>query len=396
MGYNFRKPIPVMHVVASLDIGGLESVVVNLMKKHDRSKFKPAVCCLLGKGALGSIIENLGVDVIELQKRRGIDYLTVYKLATILRKRKILILHTHNINPHIHGSLAGEIAGVPININTKHGAEIPFRRRISRVFWDKVIVRSTDRIVAVSEDAKNALIRIAGIDPNKVVTIANGIDIEEHSKEIDIREKKREIGILDEDFIIGNVARLSGEKDHNNLLEAFFIVLQKFPNIKLVLVGDGPLRRELEDKAQRLGIKERTLFSGFRRDVPELLKTFDVFVLSSITEGTSMTILEAMAAGLPVVATNVGGNPEIVVNEKTGIIVPPKDPPALAEAIIRIMSDRNLAEAMGAAGRERVKKLYSSDRMVREYEELYQNILEKKVFHKGNNRGIQHENLQAL
>lgn len=373
-----NKSVPIIYVALSLDIGGLERIIVDLVKKLDKNKFKPIVCCLCKKGVLANEIEKFGIDVIELEKKRGIDYYATIKLARILREKRIQIIHSHNINAHIHSFLAAKIANTPIIITTKHGAGLPFKNSLSKMLWTKSINLFTDRIVTVSEDIKNILLNDGNINPNKITTIINGINIENYSREIDTRKKKREIGISDEDLIIGNVARLSREKGHNILLEAFSIVLKEVSNARLVLVGDGPLRKNLEDKAKELGIINKINFLGFRHDINELLKIFDVFVLPSITEGISLALLEAMSAGLPIVATNVGGNPEIVIDGQTGLLVPPNDPYSMSKAILKVMDDKNFAKQMGLAGKALAQKQFSIEAMVSQYEQLYQNILNFK------------------
>jgi len=372
--------VKLMHIVLSLNVGGLEMVVINLLKGLDRRIYTPILCCLEEEGSLIHEIEKLGVKTIVLgKKKKGIDYPLLFRLASILRQEKIDIIHSHNPTPYFYGTIAGKIANVPVIIYTKHGRNPVKKKR--ELLLRKFLSYMTDKIVAVSDDARNVAINDEKINPEKVVTIFNGIDIDRYQTNIDVASKKREIGLSDDDFVIGIVARLSPEKDHNTLFEAFRIVLDSInQNVKLVIVGDGILREEFEQKAKSISISNKTIFLGERYDVPELLAIFDLFILSSITEGISLTLLEAMATGLPVVATNAGGNAEIVLDNQTGFIVPPKDPNRMAEAIMTIIKNNDMANQMKERGKDRVSKKFNLETMRDQYEQIYQQtLLHKKI-----------------
>jgi len=365
--------IRLMHIVLSLNIGGLERVVINLLKGLDPEIYTQILCCLEEPGALIHEVNRLGVKTISLKKGKGIDYLLLAKLAKVIRQEKIDIIHSHNPTPYFYGVLSGKLAGVPVIIHTRHGRNTPKSKR--EIYLRRFLSCMTDRIVAVSNDSMDAAINREKIPSRKVVTIFNGIDIERYRPNIDVVSKKKELGILDSDQVIGIVARLSSEKDHSTLLDAFRIVLGNKKNIKLVIVGDGNLRGELQQKAQAISVGENTVFLGERHDVPDLLAVFDLFVLSSLTEGISLTLLEAMAAGLPVVATDVGGNAEVVMDSRTGLIVPPADPRSMANAILKIIRNSSMAKQMGILGRERVSEKFSTSAMVRKYDEIYRNAV---------------------
>lgn len=367
-----------MHLVLSLNIGGLEIVVINLLRQMDREIYTPFLCCLKEPGSLVHEVDKLGIKTVVLGKNGGgIDFSVLARLAMILKREGIDIIHSHNPGPHFYAALAGKLAGVSVIIHTKHGRN-PFRNW-REPFLRKILSCMTDKIVAVSDDANEIAISKEKFSKRRVVTIINGIDIDKYCSNIDVAGKKREIGVSDGDFIIGIVARLASEKDHSMLLDAFRIVLDHAnQNVKLVIVGDGALREELERKAHSISIADNVIFLGERRDVPELLATFDLFVLSSVTEGVSMTLLEAMAAELPIVATDVGGNAEVVLDNRTGLIVPPRNPEAMAHAMLRIMGDDDMAKQMGIMGKERVYQKFSSEAMSRKYENIYEYFMRTK------------------
>ena len=373
-----KQSIKLMHIVLSLNTGGLERVVINLLKGMDQNVYNLYLCCLEEPGILIHEAEKIGVKVLTLNKKKaGIDYKSIFNLAKALKEYKIDIVHTHNPGSHFYGAIAGKIAKVPVIINTKHGRNPSYSRW--NLIQKKLLSYITDKIVAVSEDARKMAIEIEKIPHRKVTTILNCIDIDKYNVKVDKELKRQELGISKDDFVIGIVARLSPEKDHNTLLDAFRHVLDKSgQNVKLVIVGDGILKEELKQKSRILSITDNTIFLGERHDVPELLATFDLFVLPSLTEGISLTLLEAMSAGLPIVATNVGGNPEIVIDNKSGMIVPPQNINSMANAIIRIMSDKDTAKQMGLAGKIRAQERFSIEAMVSQYEQLYRDILNLK------------------
>ena len=366
MNMKMRYPINVMQVVLSLEYGGLEKVVINLAERLDREKFHTSICCLDKLGELAEEAKEKGIKVVMVKRRPGIDFFLPFRLAHILKKERVNLLHTHNMGPLFYGSLAAWLARVPIVLNTRHGRE---RKIGSQWIW-----RLNNEIITISEDAKKELSISNRINSEKIRVIYNGIETKQYITKTNIYKVKKVLNI-NSTLVIGTVARLSPEKDQFTLLEAFSKIAQMVDSVKLVIVGDGILRQELERRSKSLGIKDKVLFLGFRQNISEILSIFDVFVLSSLTEGIPLTLLEAMAAGKPVVATNVGGNPEVVVDGETGFLVPPKNPEKMAEAIITLLKNEELAMKMGEAGRKRVEEKFSLERMVREYEEIYRNLL---------------------
>jgi sugar transferase (PEP-CTERM/EpsH1 system associated) len=365
-----HQKINIMLVVLKLDFGGAENLVINIAQKLSRNRYRLSICSLENPTSFADCLKDSGIRLISLDKKKGFDFLLPLRLAWIMRKEQVHISHTHNRCALMYGTLAAKLAGVPVVINTRHGSGVKVRYKF---LW-----KANDKIVAVCEHARNVFLENSGIDPKKVKTILNGIDIHKYKKTEDTLSIRRKFGIGNSEWLVGTVGRLAHEKDYLTLLKSFMNVLQEIPFCRLVMVGDGELRTKLENDVKTLGIEKKVSLIGFQHNIVEIMSVFDVFVLSSITEGLPLVIMEAMAVKAPVVATNVGGTPEVVVDGETGILVPPKDPQKMAEAIITILRNSNLAKKMGEAGRKKIEEKFNLDRMVREYEAVYEECFVKK------------------
>jgi sugar transferase (PEP-CTERM/EpsH1 system associated) len=360
----------VTHIVLGLEVGGLERVVVNLARGLQQCGCQNTVVCLEREGPFNAELEAAGIPVVALGKKNGLDTGAIRQLATLLRRRHVQIIHTHNPAPHAHGIAAALLAGVPVRVHTKHGRNYPHMR--GRVLLNRALSWFTDAIVAVSDDARDVALHIEKAAPAKVRRIWNGVDTDSYK-----RNAQRPTSNTQHPTI-GTVARLSPEKDQNTMLAAFKLVQEKLPQARLVFVGDGPSATGLKQTAADLGIAANVDFLGMRSDVAELLHTFDLFTLSSISEGISMTLLEAMACEIPGVATDVGGNREILNPPECGLIVPARDPRSLADAYLELLRDPSRRAAMGRAARQRVVGHFSLQAMVRHYQQLYEELLRTK------------------
>jgi len=360
----------ILHIVNSLSCGGLEKMVVELASSTINKGIQPTIACLIPDGELVALAKDKGLKVFSFVKGNGFDITLIWKIANVLRRERFDIVHTHNMAPLIYGTLAVKLFGLKTKlINTRHGREA--KSTLSFV-W-----ACNDTVVPISNDAKRRLLQYNRVDGNKIRVIYNGVSFDDFRilPNPELLEIKSEFAISPEIKIIGTVARLSSEKDQMTLLESFSEVHRQDPETLLMLVGAGPEESELRRATQLLGIDGCVKFLGFRHDVSRLMNIFDVFVLSSITEGISLTLLEAMAVGKPIVATNVGGNPEVVVNEETGLLVSPKEPDVMAQAILRLLANPDLAKRMGLAGRKRVEERFSLERMTHEYIQVYKEVL---------------------
>ncbi len=360
--------IRLLHVLNTLDTGGAEYVVLNLARRLDPARFSLHVCGLSGEGSLADAFRRLGVTVHALRRRPGVDVGLCFALARLIRREHLEVVHTHNAGPWLYGGLAAKLAGARL-CHTEHSNLFPHQQLMMAA--ERWLVRWTDVLISDSEKVTRHLIERQGVPADRITTVPNGIDAERFARPTDRLGARRALGIGADEPVVGTVGRLAAVKDQETLLEAFALVAAAYPEGWLLLVGEGSLRLALETQAVRLGIGRRTMFLGDRTDVPELLGAMDVFVLSSVSEGLPLTILEAMAAGLPVVSTRVGGIPEAVVDRETGWLVPPKDPRALAEALICALADEAERRRLGARGRARVKACFDLGRMAEAYARAY-------------------------
>lgn len=371
------RPARVAHLVLALRVGGLERVVLQLLARTPRDRFAPMVCALEEPGELSAELSRMGVPLAVIRRRAGLDALLPVALARWMRREGVALIHTHNPSPHFYGALGAALARSvgpgpgPRLLHTKHGRNQPGARR--RVLVNRLASALTDRVVAVSEDARAVAVGVEGVDPARVTTIWNGVDTAE-IRPGDATAARARLGLPRGGLSVGCVARLSPEKDHATLLAAFAALRARRPDAHLTLVGDGPLRKELEAEAAALGVAGAVTFTGTRSDIPEILPAFDVFALASRTEGISLTLAEAAAAGLPIVATRVGGNPEVVRDGVTGTLVPAADPAALAAALEAMGAREDRAE-IGARGRAWVEARFSAERMAGAYMRLYDEVL---------------------
>ncbi|MFH1036327.1 MAG: glycosyltransferase [Pseudomonadota bacterium] len=363
----------ICQVVLSLNPGGLERMVLDMVRGLSADGYPCLVYCLQEPGQWGEELERTGTPVRLVKKQEGIDLSLPGKLARHLRQDKVDLFHSHNKGPLLYTCLASALSGVPL-VSTKHGRNDPDR-------WDELWLNRFSAlfckaIVAVSDDALQVVRQREHIPARKVAMIHNGVDTEHPAADpARLAALRQEFGIEPDDLVIINVARLSFEKNHALLLEAFGLLAPEMPTAKLLLVGDGQKRQALQKQAADLGLSERIIFAGMRDRVPEILQLAHVFALSSDIEGLSISILEAMAAGLPVVATDVGGNRELVTPSQNGLLAPPRAAAELSQALARVLSDQDLRLGMGQESRRRVCRDFSLRGMVRRYEELYLRLL---------------------
>lgn len=367
-----KNNIKVMHLVLGLKCGGLEKVVIDLADRLNSKGYQNVICCLDEPGELADEAIEKGIKLIKLERpEKGVNLSLFLKLSRLFRKEEIEVLHTHNCAPAIYGAPAAKLAGVSAIINTRHGRE---KKIVNRFIWNL-----NDNIIAVSEDAKKEFLKWNHVKEDRVEVIYNGININKYGgKEVIKDDIKMKLNIPSSVVVIGTIGRLSPEKDHHTLLKAFSIIVKSLENVNLVIVGDGILRKDLESYSLELGISEKVIFLGFREDIPDILSIFDLFVLPSETEGVSLTLLEAMAGSKPVVATDVGGNPEVVSNGETGLLVPPRDHERMAKAILHVLKDKELSDSMGGKGLERAVKHFSLDKTADSYGDIYKYWLRKK------------------
>jgi sugar transferase (PEP-CTERM/EpsH1 system associated) len=354
----------------------MEQVLVNGLLHTDLERVRPMVCCVIKRGMKADRVEKAGIPVfIETKRGRG-DLTFPLRLAQLLKSQRVDVVHTYS-GVYRDGCLAARLARVPVNLHTDQGRFYPadsWKLRLTHRF----MTRLRDRVISVSKELKDYLVNEVGLPPEKVTVIYNAVDCNASHPSGNPDDLRHELGLNDDCLVVGIVGRLVPVKDHGTLLKATARMFAAVPQVRLLVVGEGPLRAELEALARELQIVDRVMFLGHRNDVPDLLPLMDVVALSSLHEGSSLTLLEAMAAGRAVVATAVGGNPELVLDGVTGLLVPARSPEALADAIVTLLRDPALRASMGQAGKNRVKEHFSIETMLQSYESLYQSLLERK------------------
>lgn len=362
----------IVHVVENLDRGGLERTVVDLIASQRDAGHECRVICLFKLGLLARELLASGVRVDACGKRRGLDLRALRRARALIRQSPDAVIHTHNAMAHYYAVLASLGLPVKCRINTRHG--MGGRTRSGRQEWlYRQSLRGTDYAVAVCEAARQRF-AADGMRPRRaLLSVPNGIRLERFRPAGDVARQSlvAELGLPTGSRIIGTVGRLQPVKDHALLLRAFAKVRVQVPEAALVIVGDGPLRAALEAQAEQAGLSDAVRFMGDRHDVPRLLTGMEVFALTSTSEGYSVALLEACASSLPIVATDVGGNREIVRHGVNGRLVPSGDTAAIATALIALLRGGEQAAAMGRAGYAWAQAEASFRTMAERYHGLY-------------------------
>lgn len=311
--------------------------------------------------------------VVVLNQREGNDPSVIWRLARRLCQAEPDVVHTHGWGTLVEGVLAAKLARVPIVVHGEHGTmETRSRNRwVQRCMW-----RFANQLLSVSHNHRQTLAQTFAVEPDRIEVIPNGVALDRFSMRAQKQAAawRRQFDIPADHVVIGSVGRLVEVKQYHLLIKALAGLIRRGMPVSGVLIGDGPLRSALQAQVQRLGIADRLHFLGSRDDVPDVLPMLDIFTLCSRSEGMSNTILEAMAAGLPVVATAVGGTPEMVCDGETGCLVPPQDPQRLEAALLQLLGDAERRQRMGRRGRCRAETKFSLPAMVNEYEQLYEHL----------------------
>jgi sugar transferase (PEP-CTERM/EpsH1 system associated) len=372
-----RQSPLIAHIIHRLDFGGLENGLVNLINRIPASRYRHAIICMTDYSDFSKRITNPAVTLHALHKPDGKGIGVYWRLWKLLRRLRPDIVHTRNLSA-IEGAVVAALAGVPYSVHGEHGRDSQDIDGLKRKY---LLLRRAcrpfiDHYIAVSQDLETWLVNHVGVPPRRIHQIHNGVDsVRFYPASGGRRPLPKTDFAQPPQLVIGTVGRLQEVKDQLTLVRAFArlaaVSADVRMQVRLVIVGDGPLAAEVQQLVRHSGIEDLTWQTGARNDIPELLQGMDIFVLPSKAEGISNTILEAMACGLPVVATAVGGNPELVEDGQTGSLVPPNDPDAMARALQRYVQQRTLIQDHGRAGRRRVEQAFSMTAMVERYLEVY-------------------------
>ncbi len=364
--------IRVGFVLHLMQVAGAEVLVADTIR-HLRDRIEPTIFCLDAIGSIGEELQKQGVRVIAYGRKPGVDLGVSRRMARDISALRIEVVHAHQYTPFFYSALASRFCRPrPHVIFTEHGRHypdvVPAKRRIlNRWIFDRL----ADEVNAVCQFSADALARQDGFRRGRIQVIPNGIVPEKYAPAGDVQEARRALGLDPARKYVACIARFHPVKDHGTLLTAFAEVARAVPEADLLLAGDGPLRPDLEQQVRGLGLTDRIFFMGVRSDVADILRVVDVFTLTSVSEAASITLLEAMAAGRPVVVTAVGGNPELVRDGVDGLLAPRGDAPAIAACLTRLLRDADLARSLGNAGAAKVRADFRLEHTIERYFELY-------------------------
>jgi glycosyltransferase involved in cell wall biosynthesis len=357
----------VLHLSSSSGPGGAERIVCALAASLDKSQYRSLVG-LFRPGWLKDQCDSRGLATYVLSNEGFMHWRWMRDCYRLIKKEQVDVIQAHEFDAIIHGALVAKAAGVPM-VATVHGKHYFWEKRRRRVAYRWVSTYA--RMVAVSEDLKGFIVEQTGMSEDRVQVIYNGVD-DAAADTSQVSQYRRDLGIPDDDWVVGVVGNLYPVKGHTYLLDAIPQILQTCPNTTFLLIGRGELEVSLKTQAKTLGIENKVRFLGLRQDVPKLLALMDLFAMPSLSEGLSIALLEAMAAGKPVVVTRVGGNPELVVEGRTGYLVPAQDAQALAQAMLALLGDPNQTRTFGARAKQLVQERFTLSHMASQYLKLYQ------------------------
>ncbi|WP_448249779.1 glycosyltransferase [Thalassotalea agariperforans] len=367
----------IMHITYDMRIGGTEMVIKNLIDGADKSQFDMSVLCI--ESPLGPFAEDLikdGIKFHELNRQPGFDKSLIKNIRKIIKQNNIDIIHCHQYTPWVYGVIAAMFTRTKV-IFTEHGRFYPDSSTWKRKLINPVLNCFTDQVTAISKATKQALVEFENIPAKDIEVIYNGIaPLTFDAEKVEVLRKS--LNIPDNHTVLGTVARFDPIKNHTMMLKAFAKVLSQQPNCTLLIVGDGEERANIENCITELGIKNNVILAGYEPKPAEHIALMDIFLLSSLSEGTSMTLLEAMSLSKPCVVTNAGGNPEIVEDNINGYVTENDNEAEFALGINRVIAAMTASTDLGSASQNIFNNLFSEAQMNKNFNLLYQKAFSKK------------------
>ncbi|MEA2103360.1 MAG: glycosyltransferase, partial [Candidatus Cloacimonadota bacterium] len=352
-----------LYIIDHLDSGGSQRQIVTLAKSLDRNKYHVTVCNLdKTKKQFQHELEEVGIRIFSLEQHGKFDLHTLLSLYKFIWKNKFDIVHTYLFTADCYGRIAAKIAHTPIIFSSIRS--IDNWKNSFHIWTDRILALFTDKIIINANALKKFLTEDEKISPDKITTIYNGLDLKKFDVNVNRTEIKERFNISSNEKVIGIIARNDKLKDHPTFFEAARIVHEKYPQTKFLAIGYGMENENMQKLIRDFDVEKFCILANHSPDIIKIMKILDISVLSSTIEGCSNTILESMALGKPVVATNAGGNPELIINGKTGIIVPKRSPFILAKSVMNLLQNPNVGTNMGKAAKKRIEKYFSIDRMV--------------------------------
>ena len=371
----------VLHLIDSSGMYGAENVLLTLLEELRNSGFLSILGCIREKKTevveLAEKAMEKGIPVYYFTMKRGLNPFGIYRIMRFVNENRIGLVHSHGYKPNIFFAIL-PYRNFPV-ISTAHGwlkEGSDIKGKVYE-FLDSKALKRLDCVVGVSEAVKKELVK-RGVSDKKIVIIYNGIKTEHFQNRVSILRIRSEYLLNQDDFVIGTVGRLSKEKGHAYFIQAGLLLVKEIKNIKLIIAGDGPLKKDLEILVEKLELSNHVKLVGYVKNIEKFLPLIDVFVLPSLTEGLPISLLEAMAIGKPIIASNVGGVGEVIQNDFNGIMIPPMDSKAIANSIRLLYYDMKKREEISVAGKECIKKKFSSRSMSVEYQKLYGKMLSLK------------------
>lgn len=336
------------------------------------SHYRFVVACLDEIGQLGEQLIQDGVSVTCLARRPGFDWRCVRQLRQLWRNENVSLVHAHQYTPFAYALATRVFGRRPPVLFTEHGRFFPDRPSQKRMWFNRLLTGAQDRFVAVGAGVRDALIQNEGLPGQRITIIHNGIDLPESTERASVRAA---LGVEDNDFVVMQVARLDPIKDHQTAIRAIVAACRQNPKIRLFIVGDGPERQNIHRALTAHQVNGHVQMLGLRNDVPRLLAAADAFILTSVSEGIPVTVIEAMAAGVPVVATKVGGLPELVTHSISGYLTPPGDASQLAEAVLELAADPTKRAQFANRAKSDARTKFSQAKMMGSYASTYEDML---------------------
>jgi glycosyltransferase involved in cell wall biosynthesis len=366
-----------------LTVGGAQRHLLQVLRKIDLRRFQPILFCVVdgSEKLVYTELKTLGIEIINIDIKKGKlwhweNLRQLFRMVEILRHREVRVVHGYLFEGNFLGMIAGRLAGVPVIITSKRSLDQHSRLKLSA---DKLSNYLSTRVTANSVAVRDHVHKTEGCSVNKMVVIPNGVDYDISPASEKERFTLRETwGIPLDAFVVGTVARFGWKKGYEYFLQMAASVLEERQNVRFVAIGDGLLRKKMERMAEDVNIAPYVIFTGWQSDAMAKMPIFDLYVCTSIIEGMSNALLEAMAQGLPVVATSVGGNKENIIDGVTGYLTPPKDPQTMVKRVIELIDNPELLGQMGEAGKHRVAIEYTAEQMVQRMEDLYDGLLREK------------------
>jgi len=372
------KPV-VCQVLHTLGVGGAEVLATRLVRRL-KDDFQFVFACLDELGTLGEELRDEGFTVEVLGRRQGLDWRCVRRLAAFAHDRQVDLIHAHQYTPFFYCRAPGWVGWRPPVLFTEHGRFYPDLPSPKRMLFNRLFLRRSDRVVAVGESVKRALVENEGIPAERIEVIYNGVRLEQFAVDRDARERvRRELAIAADAPVAIQIARLDPIKDHSTALRAARRLREQLPDFQLLIVGDGPERGAIEALIGELDLGGCVRMLGQRSDIRELLSAADVFLLTSLSEGIPVTLIEAMCAGLPVVSTDAGGVGEVVLAEQTGMLLPIGDDAGLAAALVGLHRDPVRCQTIGERGRNIAQATFSEAAMHDGYSDVYRQMLSRQA-----------------